>query len=150
MAHGTAIAVAVDRDGPLAGVLLLGPSRSGKSSLAIGLIEECRWNRSALVADDQVLLSASADGLIAAPPRPLAGLIELRGFGVLRIRCAPSVRLRAAFDLGAAAERLPEPGSFTSGEGPSLPLFPFVAQGQHLAASARLRFALRAIIGGQL
>ncbi len=150
MAHGTAVAVAVDRDGPLAGVLLLGPSGSGKSSLALGLIEDCRWGRSALVADDQVLLTASAEALIAAAPRQLAGLIELRGFGVLRVRCAPTVRLRAAFDLGAAAERVPEPGSFNPGDGPSIPLFPFVAQGQHLAASARLRFALRAIIGGQL
>lgn len=147
--HGTAVAVAVDREGPLAGVLLLGPSGSGKSSLAIGLIETCRWGRTVLVADDQVILTSGTEGLFATAPARLAGLIEVRGFGVVRVSSAPTVRLQAAFDLGEAAERLPEHGTFAVDGGLSIPRFQFVAHGQHFAEAVRLRFVLRAIISGQ-
>ena len=63
--HGSCAA----RDG--AAVLLLGPSGSGKSDLALRLLDRGFL----LVADDQVLIE---DGVARAPP-PLAGLLELRG-----------------------------------------------------------------------
>jgi HPr kinase/phosphorylase len=86
------------RDG--AGVLLLGPPGSGKSELVLRLLD--RGFR--LVADDRVDL----DGLDASPPAALAGLLEVRGLGILRLPHLARARLALAVQLGAAP-RLPEP-----------------------------------------
>ena len=67
----------------LGGVMLLGPSASGKSSLALALI---RQKNAALVADDRVHLQVDENQqLIASAPDSLAGLLEVRGMGLLRI-----------------------------------------------------------------
>ncbi len=91
--HGTCVA----RDG--AGVLLLGPAGAGKSDLALRLMAR----GFDLVADDQVLIE---DGT-ARPPAPLAGLLEVRGLGILSVPHATTARLVLAVELGAS-ERLPE------------------------------------------
>ena len=65
----------VSRDGD--GVLLIGPPGSGKSDLALRLL----GRGFSLVADDRVDI---ADG-IAAPPAALAGLLEVRGLGIVRL-----------------------------------------------------------------
>lgn len=98
--HGTVVSF-----GP-AGLLILGASGSGKSALALQLI----GLGGALVADDRVLITRPDDGppLACAPDR-LAGLIEARGLGLLRVPHRASVRLRAAVDLDQAeTARLPE------------------------------------------
>ena len=67
----------------LGGVMLLGPSASGKSSLTLALI---RQKNAALVADDRVHLQVDENQqLIASAPDSLAGLLEVRGMGLLRI-----------------------------------------------------------------
>lgn len=91
------------------GVLLLGPSASGKSDLALRLIDA----GAVLIADDQVRLTREGDHLHAAPPERLQGLIALRGIGIMRVPFAPSL-LDLAVDLlpdGAADDPLPEPSS---------------------------------------
>ncbi len=90
----------MSRDGD--GVLLIGPSGSGKSDLALRLL----GRGFALVADDRVDIE---DG-IAAPPAALAGLMEVRGLGVVRLPYVAAARLALVADLGALAERLPAPG----------------------------------------
>jgi HPr kinase/phosphorylase len=90
----------VVRDG--AGVLLLGPPGSGKSDLALRLLD-CGFM---LVADDRVEIE---DG-VARPPARLAGLLEVRGVGIVRLPHAAEARLALAVRLGGAApERLPHP-----------------------------------------
>src|SRR5690349_5084103 len=69
-AYGTCVA----KDG--AGVLLIGPPGSGKSDLALRLL----YQGFQLIADDQVAIE---DG-IAKPPAALAGLLEVRGLGIVR------------------------------------------------------------------
>ena len=98
--HATCVA----RDGH--GVLLLGPPGSGKSDLALRLLERGFL----LVADDRVEIDAG----VARPPAALAGLIEVRGLGVLRVPHATSARLALAVDLAEAADRLPEPARHPS------------------------------------
>jgi HPr kinase/phosphorylase len=93
--HGTCVA----RDG--AGVLLLGPPGAGKSDLALRLLSR----GFDLVADDQV----SIEGGAASAPAPLAGLLEVRGLGILRLPYATRARLALAVALGPS-ERLPEVG----------------------------------------
>lgn len=85
------------RDG--AGVLVVGPSGSGKSDLVLRLLDRGFL----LVADDRVEL----DHGYAAPPAALAGLIEVRGLGLLRMPHAERARLALLVRLGTA-DRLPE------------------------------------------
>ncbi len=87
--HGTCIAL----DG--AGVLLRGPSGAGKSDLALRLIDM----GAELVADDQVELTRHDDALIAKPAPNLAGLLEVRGLGVVRLNYRPETSLFLAVDL---------------------------------------------------
>lgn len=89
----------VSRDG--AGVLLLGPSGCGKSDLALQLLEY----GFVLVADDRVEI---ADGMATAP-QALAGLLEVRGLGILRLPHAPHARLALTVMLEPPADRLPAP-----------------------------------------
>ena len=146
--HGTALAVAVDADGPLAGLLLLGPSGAGKSVLALDLIEHCPWRRTVLVADDVVAIEMEGPRLFAASPAPLSGLIEVRGFGPASADWRPRAAVRAVFDLAAPSERMPCPGRFPfegPAEGPaSAPLYPFRMDAP--SPAARARRALRSIL----
>ena len=83
-----------------AGVLLLGASGSGKSDLLLRLLD----HGFSLVADDRVELD---DGTVSAPAA-LAGLIEVRGLGIMRLPFAETARLALVVELGRG-ERLPEP-----------------------------------------
>lgn len=93
-----------------AGVLIVGPSGSGKSALALHLLAL----GAALVADDRVALHAGppaasgAGTLVAAAPPGLPALIEARGIGLLHAPLAPAATVALAVDLGAAEpDRLP-------------------------------------------
>lgn len=80
------------------GVLLLGSSGSGKSDLLLRLLDR----GFALVADDQV----EVEGGVASAPAALAGLVEVRGLGILRLPHRASARLALAVRL-VPGERLP-------------------------------------------
>ena len=137
--HGTSVALGGD------GILLRGPSGSGKSDLALRLIDE----GARLVADDQTELQPIGDVLQMSAPAAIAGRLELRGVGILRVPCAASVVLRLVVALvpPEQVERLPEP-RFCRLLGRSVPeiaLAPFEA-----SATAKLRLALRACGTGAL
>ena len=97
------------------GVLLQGPPGSGKSDLALRLIDQPgagidgRLKRARLVADDQVAVTRRATKLIATAPAALSGKLEIRGLGILSIRVAAKAGLVLAVRLGSAAaiERMP-------------------------------------------
>ncbi len=93
-------------------VLIRGPSGSGKSQLALDLIEAGRTGAllfARLVADDRVHLEAIGGRLLARPAEALAGLIEVRGIGLLRVVQEPCAVVGLVVDLAAAdAERLPD------------------------------------------
>lgn len=123
-----------------AALLLLGPPGAGKSLLALRLIE-AGWS---LVADDQVMLTAEAEALHAAPPAALAGMLEIRGLGLFRdIPHAPA-RLALAARLMPNPPRLPEPSRW-SALSLSIPEFPLEAA--QPAAPAICAWALRAALG---
>ena len=63
------------------GIVLLGASGVGKSDLALRLID----SGATLVADDQVHVEAVETGLLGRPAEALAGLLEVRGLGILRL-----------------------------------------------------------------
>jgi HPr kinase/phosphorylase len=82
-------------------VLLVGPPGSGKSDLVLRLLAR----GFELVADDQVDL---IDG-IASCPAALAGLLEVRGLGVVQLPYRSGVRLALIVDLATSSDRLPMP-----------------------------------------
>lgn len=103
------------------GILIRGPSGSGKTALASELLFRARMAgiQSALVADDYAFLSRDGESgeLAAAVPERIAGLIELRGFGVVPVgddRWTPRTRLVLAVALvqPVDAERVADPGRF--------------------------------------
>ena len=61
-------------------VLIEGPPGSGKSSLALALLDR----GAALVGDDGVLLERRGERLWALPPPNIAGLLEIRNVGLAR------------------------------------------------------------------
>jgi HPr kinase/phosphorylase len=124
--HATAVLA-----GPRA-VLIRGPAGSGKTRLAWSLLEaaargEIRFAR--LVADDRVALSALNGRLIAAAPKTIEGMIELRGAGVRTVPFERYAVVGLVVDLAAAdAERIPAPAALrTELLGVTLPRLPVAA-----------------------
>ena len=150
LVHGTAVAVAVDADGPLAGVVFLGDPGAGKTTTALCLIESCPWRRSRLIGDDQTYVSAINGELIVEAPKAIAGALELRGFGPISMPHAKRLSLVIAFMLSQDTERLPEAGQWLpiSGSDAYAPLYPLLGRAPEVAAK-RARFILRAILAGQ-
>jgi len=95
-------------------VLIRGPSGAGKSRLAFQLIEAARSGAMPfvkLVGDDRVHLEAAGGRLLVRPVDQLAGLIELRGVGILHRDHEPCAVVGLVVDLAAPdAERLPKDG----------------------------------------
>jgi len=86
-------------------LLIEGPPGSGKSSLALALIDR----GAGLIGDDGVTLERHGEWLIASSPPNIAGLLEVRGVGLARVAVAPPAPVALILALGGPApERLPE------------------------------------------
>jgi HPr kinase/phosphorylase len=99
-------------------VLIRGPSGSGKSRLALDLLEAARTGSlpfARLVADDRVHLETANGRLLARPAAALAGLIEVRGVGLKRVAHEPRAVVGLVIDLAAAeTRRLPDAAERTT------------------------------------
>ncbi len=105
------------------GVLLLGSPGAGKSDLALRLIAD----GALLVADDQTSVEIVDGFLHASVPGNIAGLIEVRGVGVVRAPLKAATRLRLAVQLmQVVPERMPEPSTWSL-PGSAEPRVPLVA-----------------------
>lgn len=132
--HATCVAIAGR------GVLLRGPSGSGKSDLGLRLIDQ--YTDAVLVADDRVDITMTGGALYASAPSAIAGRLEVRGLGIVPVAHRPSAKLCLLADLQKEQliPRLPEI-EFEELLGVRLPrlrLAPFAA-----SAPAKLRLALR-------
>lgn len=102
--HASAIALAGKA------VLVVGPSGSGKSQLALRLIQRGAW----LVADDQTILTPEDGEIWASCPPSIAGKLEIRGVGVVAAPHQSEAAIRLVLDLDPAARpdlaalRMPE------------------------------------------
>ena len=124
----------VSRDGD--GILLIGPPGAGKSDLLLRLLAR----GFELVADDRVDV---VEG-IARPAPALAGLLEVRGLGIVRLPHVASARLALAVVLAACAERMPAPTRYEAFDLPQVTIDPRAASAPERVALA-LDCALRRV-----
>ncbi|MDA0663933.1 MAG: HPr kinase/phosphatase C-terminal domain-containing protein [Proteobacteria bacterium] len=123
------------------GVLLRGPSGSGKSDLALRLID----GGADLVADDRTILDRAGDGVIASSPPSICGKIEIRGLGIVRLPALEQAMLALVVDISPAEiERLPMPETVNI-LGFDLPLLRIAPM--EASAPAKIRLAVRAKAG---
>jgi len=111
------------------GILIRGPSGSGKSRLALDLILAGQAGQippALLVGDDRVRLTVNGASLIVVGVPELAGKIEIRGLGIRSIGFAEQAPVAVVVDLDAAdAERLPPPQALkTTVSGLEIPRIP--------------------------
>jgi serine kinase of HPr protein (carbohydrate metabolism regulator) len=120
-----------------AGLLIRGAPGSGKSDLALRLIDA----GAKLIADDRVDVRMTEGRILLSAPPATAGLLEVRGLGIVRLPAAADVALELIVDLRAPEEieRLPEIHTcrFLGGEIAWIGIAPFQA-----SAPAKLRHAL--------
>lgn len=94
------------------GILIRGPSGSGKSRLALSLLHSAGSGFARLVGDDRIHLAAVNGRLLMRPATALAGLIELRGLGIVRLPFEPVAVAHLVVDLAASdAARIPDPAA---------------------------------------
>jgi HPr kinase/phosphorylase len=124
------------------GVLFRGPTGSGKSDLALRLID----SGGQLIADDYTELSLENATLIARAPQTIRGLLEVRGIGILKIDGTLQTNLGVIIDLVTPeqVERIPEDQSeeLLGIHIPLFRLFPREASGP-----AKVRLVVRQIKG---
>lgn len=136
--HATAVAIETQQG--FRAMLLRGRSGSGKSDLALRLIDA----GARLVTDDQSVLVRRGEAIVVTPPARISGLMEVRGIGIVRVAALAEATVALIVELVPAEqiERLPERRR-EAVLGLSLPVIaatPFEA-----SAPAKLRLALRAI-----
>lgn len=99
-------------------VLIMGEPGSGKSSLALALIDR----GAALIGDDGVALVLRGQRLHASPPAPTAGMLEIRNVGLIDCPTAQDVPVALVLHLDYAAPRYIDAPEVTEIAGASLPL----------------------------
>jgi serine kinase of HPr protein (carbohydrate metabolism regulator) len=115
-------------------VLIAGPSGSGKSDLALRLLDR----GFTLVSDDQTVVRRDQDRIIASAPPQIAGKLEVRGIGIVEMECVSDVPVALFVELEGDIERIPDEGNMRQILGVPVPLVAIDA----LTASAPSKVAL--------
>ena len=115
-------------------VLISGPSGSGKSDLALRLLDR----GFALVSDDQTVVRREGDRLIASPPPNIAGKLEIRGIGIVDMDHLADVPVALLIELTSDIQRIPDDSRERPILGVPLPLISIDA----MSASAPSKVAL--------
>jgi serine kinase of HPr protein (carbohydrate metabolism regulator) len=115
-------------------VLITGPSGSGKSDLALRLLDR----GFTLVSDDQTIVRRDGNRLIATAPATIAGKLEVRGIGVVEMETVKDVPVALLVELTSEIQRLPDDNRDRPVLGVPLPLVSVDA----LTASAPSKVAL--------
>jgi serine kinase of HPr protein (carbohydrate metabolism regulator) len=85
-------------------VLITGPSGSGKSDLALRLLDR----GFALVSDDQTLVRRDGERLLASAPPNIAGKLEIRGIGIVEMAAVSDIPVALIVELTSDIQRLPD------------------------------------------
>ena len=87
-------------------VLISGPSGSGKSDLALRLIDR----GFTLVSDDQTIVHKEGDRLLASAPPTIHGRMEIRGIGIVEMETVEDVPVALFVELTSDIQRIPDDG----------------------------------------
>jgi serine kinase of HPr protein (carbohydrate metabolism regulator) len=115
-------------------VLIMGPSGSGKSDLALRLLDR----GFTLVSDDQTIVRKDGSRLLASAPPNIAGKLEIRGIGIVEMEAVRDVPVALLVELTSDIQRLPDENRERPILGVKLPLITIDA----MAASAPSKVAL--------
>ena len=85
-------------------VMITGPSGSGKSDLALRLLDR----GFILVSDDQTIVRRTGSRLIAAAPPTIRGKLEIRGVGIVDMAHVEDVPVALVVELTSDIRRLPD------------------------------------------
>jgi serine kinase of HPr protein (carbohydrate metabolism regulator) len=96
--HATAISIGGH------GVIICGPSGHGKSDLALRLIDR----GAILISDDRAIIEEHDGQPVLQPAPNIAGMIEVRGIGILEMEYARNIPLKLLVNLADIAERFVE------------------------------------------
>jgi HPr serine kinase-like protein len=113
------------------GVLIRGRSGSGKSDLALRLIDR----GAGLVSDDYVIVTGKDGRASARAPEAIAGKLEVRGIGIVDLPASTDVPVCLLADLDWPPERLPDSARGVAVAGTIVPAIGLAA----LEASAPLK-----------
>jgi len=132
--HATAIAIDAHA------ILIRGPSGCGKSDLALRMIDQ----GATLIADDRCDLDIRPDQVIVSSPDSIAGMIEIRGLGIIKTgagQCAPVALIVDLVDSSDKVDidRMPE-NSACNEYGPSIPIIRLASF--EASTPAKIRMAL--------
>jgi serine kinase of HPr protein (carbohydrate metabolism regulator) len=115
-------------------VLITGPSGSGKSDLALRLLDR----GFTLVSDDQTIVRRDGDRLVAAAPATISGKLEVRGIGIVDMDVESDIPVALIVELTSDIQRIPDDNRERPILGVKLPVISIDA----LAASAPSKVAL--------
>ncbi len=85
-------------------VLIGGPSGSGKSDLALRLLDR----GFTLVSDDRTIVRKDGPRLVASAPETIKGKLEIRGLGIVEMATVQDVPLALVVELRSDIQRLPD------------------------------------------
>lgn len=85
-------------------VLIGGPSGSGKSDLALRLLDR----GFTLVSDDRTIVRKDGARLVASAPETITGKLEIRGLGIVEMATVQDVPLALVVELRSDIQRLPD------------------------------------------
>lgn len=131
--------------GPYNGIVIFGPAGSGKSTLALALItagarlvsddRTCTWSAAVSAMANCSAQGATNRAVYARAPRAIAGLLERRGLGLIRLGCLRMAQVKLIIDLSQAETRRLPPDETITWHGITMPCLRAPARDDALASA---------------